>query len=67
MCGGLDCLKTIARHHQQMIMLFGTEVMKTTTETELIADFLTGSGVNIMTALGFYSKFCSLEALLNLH
>ena len=35
-------------------------------ETELIADCHGGTEVNIVTALGFYSMFGSLESLLNL-
>ena len=35
-------------------------------ETELIADCHGGTEVNLVTALGLYSKFGSLESLLNL-
>ena len=34
--------------------------------TELIADCHGGTDVNLVTALGFYSMFGSLESLLNL-
>ena len=37
-CGGLDCVKTLERQHKQLTILFGNVVMKTRTETELIAD-----------------------------
>ena len=40
--------------------------MKAKTETELIADYYGGTEVNLVTALGFYSTFGSLESLLNL-
>ena len=40
--------------------------MKAKTETELIADCHGGTEVNLVTALGFYSIFGSLESLLNL-
>ena len=40
--------------------------MKAKTETELIADCLGGTEVNLVNALGFYSRFGSLESLLNL-
>ena len=40
--------------------------MKARTETELIADCHGGTDVNLVTALGFYSMFGSLESLLNL-
>ena len=40
--------------------------MKARTETELIADCHGGTEVNLVTALGFYSMFGSLESLLNL-
>ena len=40
--------------------------MKAKTETELIADCHRGTEVNLVTALGFYSIFGSLESLLNL-
>ena len=36
-CGGLDCVKTLERQHQQLTILFGNVVMKARTETELIA------------------------------
>ena len=39
--------------------------MKAKTETELIADCHGGTEVNLVTALGFYSMFGSLESLLN--
>ena len=65
-CGGLDCVKTLERQHKQLTILFGNVVMKTRTETELIADCHGGTEVNLVTALGFYSMFGSLESLLNL-
>ena len=66
MCGSLDCVKTLARQHKQLTILFGIIVRKPKTETELIADCHGGTNVNLMTVLGFYSMFGSLESLLNL-
>ena len=40
--------------------------MKAKTETELIADCHGGTQAKLVTALGFYSMFGSLESLLNL-
>ena len=40
--------------------------MKAKMEAELIADRHRGTEVNLVTALGFYSMFGSLESLLNL-
>ena len=65
-CGGLDCVKTLEKKHKQLTILFGNIVMKTKTETELTADCHGGTEVNLVTALGFYSMFGSLELLLNL-
>ena len=65
-CGSLDCVKTLERQHKQLTILFGNVMMKTRTETELIADCHGGTEVNLVTALGFYSMFSSLESLLNL-
>ena len=65
-CGSLDCVKTLERQHKQLAILFGNVVMKARTETELIADCHGGTEVNLVTALGFYSMFGSLESLLNL-
>ena len=65
-CGGLDCVKTLEKQHKQLTVLFGNVVMKTRTETELIADCHGATEVNLVTALGFYSMFGSLESLLNL-
>ena len=65
-CGGLDCVKTLERQHKQLTILFGNIMMKAKMETELIAGCHGGTEVNIVTALGFYSMFGSLESLLNL-
>ena len=65
-CGSLDSVKTLEKQHRQFTVLFGNVVMKARTETELIADFHGGTEVNLVTALGFYSMFSSLESLLNL-
>ena len=65
-CGGLDCVKTLEKQHKQLTILFGNIVIKAKTETELIADFHEGTKVNLVTALGFYCMFGSLESLLNL-
>ena len=60
-------LRGISREqHKQLTILFGNIVMKARTETELIADCHGGTEVNLVTALGFYSMFSSLESLLNL-
>ena len=65
-CGSLDCVKTLERQHKELTILFGNIVMNARTETELIADCHGGTEVNLVTALGFYSVFGSLESLLNL-
>ena len=59
-------MKTLAKQHKQLTILFGNIVMKAKTEKELIADCHGGTEVNLVTALGFYSMFGSLESLLNL-
>ena len=50
---------------QAINVLFGNIVMKAKTETELIADCHGGTEVNLVTTLGFYSMFGSLESILN--
>ena len=65
-CGSLDCVKTLERQHKQLTILFGNVMLKARTETELIADCHGGTEVNLVTAVGFYSMFGSLESLLNL-
>ena len=64
-CGGLDCVKTLEKQDKQLMILFGNIMMKAKTETELIADCHGGTEVNLVTALGFYSMFGSLESILN--
>ena len=64
-CGGLDCVKTLAKQHKQLTILFGNIVIKAKTETELIANCHGGTQMNLVTALGFYSMMGSLESLLN--
>ena len=65
-CEGLNCVKTMEKQHKQLMIMFGNIVVKAKTETELIADCHGGTEVNLVTALGFYSIFGSLESLLNL-
>ena len=65
-CGGLDCVKTLEKQQKQLTILFGNIVMKAKTETEQIADCHGATEVILVTALGFYSIFGSLESLLNL-
>ena len=59
-------MNALEKKHKQLTILFRNIVMKAKTETELIADCHGGTEVNLVTALGFYSKFGSLESLLNL-
>ena len=47
-CGCLDCVKTLAKQHKQLTILFGNIVMKAKTETELIADYRGGTDVNLL-------------------
>ena len=59
-------MKTLEKQHKQLTVLFGNVVMKARTETELIAGCHGGTEVNLVTALGIYSMFGSLESILNL-
>ena len=59
-------METLEKPHKQLTILFGNIVMKAKTETELISDCHGGTKVNLVTALGYYSLFGSLESLLNL-
>ena len=59
-------MKTLEKQYKQLTVLFENVVMKARTETELIADCHGGTEVNLVTTLGFYSMFSSLESLLNL-
>ena len=61
-CGSLDCVKTHERQYKQLTKSFGNIVMKAKMETELIADCHGGTEVNLVTELGFYSMFGSLES-----
>ena len=65
-CGGLDWVKTLEKPHEQLTILLGNIVMKAKTEKELIADCHGGTEVNLVTALGFYSIFRSLESPMDL-
>ena len=63
---GIDCLRTLARPHKQLIMSIVNIVMKTRTKTELIAVRHGGTETKLMTAHGFYSMLGSLDLILNL-
>ena len=58
--------EALAKQHKHITIMFGNIVMKAETETKLIVDCHGGTEVNLVTALGFYSMFSSLESLLNL-
>ena len=58
-------MKTLAKQHKQLTISIGNIVMIAKTEKELIADCHGGTEVNLVTAIGFYSIFGSLESLLN--
>ena len=59
-------MKSLEKQQKQLTILFGNIVMKAKTEMELFADCHGETEVNLVTALGFYSMFGSLESLLNL-
>ena len=59
-------MKTLAKQHKELTILFANIVMKVKTETKLIADCHGGTEVRLGTALGFYSMLGSLESLMNL-
>ena len=65
-CGGLVCVNTLAKQPKQLTILFGNIVMKSKTEKELIADCHGGTEMKLVTALGFYTTFGSLESPINL-
>ena len=44
-CGGLDCVKILEKQQKQLTILFGNNVMKAKTETQLIADWHGGTEV----------------------
>ena len=50
-CGGLDCVKTLEKQQTQLTILFVNIVMKTKTETKLIAGCHGGTEGNRVTAL----------------
>ena len=52
-----DCVKTLAKQQKQLMILFGNVVMKTKKETELVVDCQGETKVNLVTALGIYSRF----------
>ena len=65
-CGGLDCVRTLAKQHKQLVIVSRNVVMKKKTETQLVVDCHGGTEVNLVKVLGFYSMFVSLQSLLNL-
>ena len=54
------------RNKQAIDAIVWKRSVKARTETELVADCHGGTEVNLVTALGFYGMFGSLESLLNL-
>ena len=55
-CGCPDSVNTLEKQHKQLTIMFEKIVLKAKTETELIADCHGGTEVNLVTALGFYTK-----------
>ena len=59
MCGGLVCVKTLAKQHKQVDSSVREYNNERKNRKELIADCHGGTEVNLVTALGFYSMFGS--------
>ena len=63
MCGMGHCLNTLSEQNCQPAQLYGRLSMSDKSEMELIADCHGMTEVNLITALGFYSKTSSNESL----
>ena len=62
-CDGQSCVRIQSFQKEDLATWFGDIKEKEKREVQIVAEFYTNTTVNIATALGFFSRMCSLQSL----
>ena len=62
-CDGRSCVRIQSFQREDLVTWFGDIAAKEKSEVQIVAECYTNTTVNIATALGFFSRMCSLQSL----
>ena len=62
-CDGGSCVRIESLQGEDLVTWFGDITEREKSEVQIMAECYTSTTVNIATALGFFSKMCSLQSL----
>ena len=62
-CRGRSCVKIQSFQREDLVAWFGDIKEREKSEVQIVAECYTNTTVNIATALGFFSRMCSLQSL----
>ena len=62
-CDGRSCVRIKSFQREDLATWFGDITEKEKSEVQIVAECYTNTTVNIATALGFFSRMCSLQSL----
>ena len=62
-CDGRSCVRIQSVQREDQVAWFGNITEREKSEVQIVAECYTNTTVNIATALGFFSRMCSLQSL----
>ena len=62
-CDGLSCVRVQSFQKEDLVAWFADVTEREKSEVQIVAECYTNTIVNIATALGFFSRMCSLKSL----
>ena len=62
-CDGRSCVRIQSFQRKDLVACFGDITEREKSELQIVAECYTNTTVNIATALGFFSRMCSLQSL----
>ena len=62
-CDGRSCVRIQSFQREDLVAWFGDITEREKSEVQIMAECYTNTTVNIATALGFFSRMCSLQSL----
>ena len=62
-CDGRSCVRIQSFQKEDLITWFGDITEREKSEVQIVADCYANTTVNIATALGFFSRMCSIQSL----
>ena len=62
-CHGRSCVRIQSFQREDLVAWFGDITEREKSEVQIVAECYMNTTVNIATALGFFSRMCSLQSL----